>query len=42
MGECGMRNLDLDELITQQLRRSTMENCKGETALGSIVLFQTG
>lgn len=42
VGECGMRNLDLDELIIQQLHRSKMEPCKGATALGSVVLFQTG
>lgn len=42
VGECGRRNLDLDELIIQQLQRSRMEPCEGATALGSIVLFQTG
>lgn len=42
VGECGMRNLGLDELIIRQLRGSKMEPCEGATALGSIVLLQTG
>lgn len=41
VGECGMRNLDLDDLIIQQLHCSKMEPCEGATALGSIVLFHT-
>lgn len=42
VGECGMRNLGLDELIIRQLHRSKMEPCEGTTALGSIVFLQTG